>query len=52
MEGIVVNELQSTNIYVFGDGLSDMGHWGVLTENRYPPSPPLTTGAGQMGQCG
>lgn len=36
--------LHFTNIYVFGDGLSDMGRWGVLTNNRYPPSPPFFEG--------
>lgn len=29
---------------VFGDGLSDQGRWGPLTDFRYPPSPPFAGG--------
>lgn len=33
-----------SRIVVFGDGLSDAGHFGRLTTNRYPPSPPFHEG--------
>jgi outer membrane lipase/esterase len=33
-----------TKLIVFGDGLSDQGRFGALTENRYPPSPPFANG--------
>lgn len=33
-----------SKIVVFGDGLSDAGHFGRLTGNRYPPSPPFQEG--------
>ena len=33
-----------SDIYVFGDGLSDQGRFGELTANRYPPSPPFHEG--------
>jgi phospholipase/lecithinase/hemolysin len=33
-----------SKIVVFGDGLSDQGRFGRLTDNRYPPSPPFHRG--------
>lgn len=33
-----------SKLVVLGDGLSDQGLWGALTENRYPPSPPFYGG--------
>jgi phospholipase/lecithinase/hemolysin len=33
-----------TKLVVFGDGLSDQGRFGKLTDNRYPPSPPFYEG--------
>ena len=35
---------QFTRLFVFGDGLSDQGRFGALTQNRYPPSPPFLDG--------
>ncbi len=32
------------NIFVFGDGLSDMGRLGYFTNYKYPPSPPFFEG--------
>lgn len=32
------NENWFTNLVVFGDGLSDMGRWGALTNMKYPPA--------------
>lgn len=29
---------QINKIIVFGDGLSDMGRWGKLTNYKYPPA--------------
>ena len=31
-------EQKFSNIVVFGDGLSDMGKWGKLTNCQYPPA--------------
>lgn len=31
-------------LVVFGDGLSDQGRFGVLTQGAYPPSPPFLEG--------
>lgn len=39
-----------TNIFVFGDGLSDMGRYGKLTNNQYPPSPPFYEGRWTNGK--
>lgn len=39
-----------TKLIVFGDGLSDQGRFGVLTKNRYPPSPPFANGRWTNGQ--
>lgn len=36
--------VQFSNIIVFGDGLSDMGKFGELTNFQYPPSPPFYQG--------
>ncbi len=36
--------IQFSNIIVFGDGLSDMGKFGELTNFKYPPSPPFYQG--------
>jgi phospholipase/lecithinase/hemolysin len=33
-----------TKLIVFGDGLSDQGRFGPLTQYRYPPSPPFFEG--------
>ena len=33
-----------SKLVVLGDGLSDQGLWGQLTQNRYPPSPPFHGG--------
>lgn len=33
-----------SKLVVLGDGLSDQGLWGQLTQNRYPPSPPFYGG--------
>jgi phospholipase/lecithinase/hemolysin len=33
-----------SKLVVLGDGLSDQGLWGHLTQNRYPPSPPFHGG--------
>jgi phospholipase/lecithinase/hemolysin len=33
-----------SKLVVLGDGLSDQGLWGQLTQNRYPPSPPFNGG--------
>jgi phospholipase/lecithinase/hemolysin len=33
-----------SKLVVFGDGLSDQGRFGKLTQNRYPPSPPFADG--------
>jgi phospholipase/lecithinase/hemolysin len=33
-----MNQVKFTNIAVFGDGLSDMGQWGKLTNYKYPPA--------------
>jgi phospholipase/lecithinase/hemolysin len=33
-----------SKLVVLGDGLSDQGLWGRLTQNRYPPSPPFYGG--------
>ena len=33
-----MEQKQFTSIAVFGDGLSDMGQWGKLTEFKYPPA--------------
>lgn len=33
-----------SKLVVLGDGLSDQGRWGQLTQNRYPPSPPFYGG--------
>jgi phospholipase/lecithinase/hemolysin len=33
-----------SKLVVFGDGLSDQGRFGRLTDNRYPPSPPFDRG--------
>lgn len=33
-----------SKLIVFGDGLSDQGRFGALTQNRYPPSPPFLEG--------
>lgn len=38
------NENPFTQLIAFGDGLTDMGRWGALTNNRYPPSPPFIGG--------
>lgn len=35
---------QFSKLIVFGDGLSDQGRFGKLTQNRYPPSPPFLEG--------
>lgn len=40
---------QFTKVFVFGDGLSDQGRFGVLTQNRYPPSPPFMDGRWMNG---
>ncbi|MCR9154382.1 MAG: SGNH/GDSL hydrolase family protein [Bacteroidetes bacterium] len=31
-------EKQFSGIIAFGDGLTDMGRWGRLTDNKYPPA--------------
>jgi phospholipase/lecithinase/hemolysin len=36
--------LSFSKIIVFGDGLSDQGRFGALTNHRYPPSPPFADG--------
>lgn len=36
--------LNYSKFVVFGDGLSDQGRWGALTDFRYPPSPPFAGG--------
>jgi phospholipase/lecithinase/hemolysin len=36
--------LPYSRFVVFGDGLSDQGRWGPLTDLRYPPSPPFAEG--------
>lgn len=33
-----------SKLVVFGDGLSDQGRFGPLTNYRYPPSPPFLQG--------
>jgi phospholipase/lecithinase/hemolysin len=33
-----------SKLVVFGDGLSDQGRFGKLTQNRYSPSPPFADG--------
>lgn len=33
-----------SKLIVLGDGLSDQGRFGKLTQNRYPPSPPFADG--------
>lgn len=33
-----MNQEKFTSIVVFGDGLSDMGQWGKLTNYKYPPA--------------
>ncbi|MFN7149299.1 MAG: hypothetical protein ACK4V6_07440, partial [Microthrixaceae bacterium] len=33
-----------TRLLVLGDGLSDSGRFGELTDNAYPPSPPFHNG--------
>jgi phospholipase/lecithinase/hemolysin len=37
-KGEKMDNKQFTSIAVFGDGLSDMGQWGKLTNFKYPPA--------------
>lgn len=39
-----------TKLFVFGDGLSDMGQFGRLTNFMYPPSPPFFEGRWTNGK--
>jgi phospholipase/lecithinase/hemolysin len=43
-ETMPANGKPFTQLIAFGDGLTDMGRWGTLTNNRYPPSPPFHGG--------
>jgi phospholipase/lecithinase/hemolysin len=39
-----------TNLFVFGDSLSDGGNAGLLTGGAFPPSPPYAEGRASNGQ--
>ncbi len=43
-------ENKFSGIVVFGDGLSDMGRYGTLTNNHYPPSAPFYDGRWTNGK--
>ncbi len=43
-KGASMKSLPYSRLIVFGDGLSDQGRFGALTQNRYPPSPPFSGG--------
>lgn len=43
-EPMPANNKPYSQLIAFGDGLTDQGRWGTLTNNRYPPSPPFHGG--------